>query len=271
MPPSRSGSMIPPQRRSRSASMSSLAQVDLNTLDTELVLDYARKVMHLQLLPATSPEKMEMLFALSQKLLKWLLEDRDQSQKQLEKERRNLLHSTPSCRADAAIRPLNIQKLLPEASPPKKIDTPSVASRILASAVAPMSSTCSVEPMIPLDVKLATTSTAPTQIQYIDDSSAIRAPEAAMMPIGLNQRGSLQSVRENEPFTESVSNLVVSATQQVQAPQEPVPFFPPKKPDALEVYLQVQRSVICMQKYVRGFMARRRFFRALEELLQGRA
>ncbi|KAF4146399.1 hypothetical protein GN958_ATG04424 [Phytophthora infestans] len=102
MPIPRSASMIPALRRSRSASMSSLAQVDLSTLETDVVLvrrvsmfakllgqlltfgeiqDYARKVMHLQPQPATPAEKLQMLFALSQKLMKWFLEDRERVQK----------------------------------------------------------------------------------------------------------------------------------------------------------------------------------------------
>ncbi|GMF12005.1 unnamed protein product [Phytophthora lilii] len=46
MPIPRSASMMPPLRRSRSASMSSLAQVDLSTLDPDVVLVSTFKSMY---------------------------------------------------------------------------------------------------------------------------------------------------------------------------------------------------------------------------------
>ncbi|KAJ8575102.1 hypothetical protein ON010_g4115 [Phytophthora cinnamomi] len=256
MPPTRSGSMVPPLRRARSASMSSLAQVDLHTLDTELVLDYARKVMHLQLQPATSSEKMQMLFALSQKLLnafRWLLEERDQSTKRFEEE---LPNSTPVSRTDATIPSLHTQRLAPEcvpSQPPKEPDKPSVDSRILASAVAPMPLTAEVATLS--DVKSTPISTTPAQVEVTKDGS-IRPAESATAPIKPSQTTricSLRSVMENEPLTESVPTQAAFTALQVSQPQEGV-LDPPPKPDALQVYLQVQRSVICLQKYSRGFM-----------------
>ncbi|KAG2790430.1 hypothetical protein PC129_g163 [Phytophthora cactorum] len=260
MPISRSASMVPPLRRSRSASMSSLAQVDLSTLDSDVVLDYARKVMHLQPQPATSAEKLQMLFALSQKLMKWFLEDRERAQKQIK-------CSSPvppniSSRIGLPLSPLHIQQVVPRSSDAhqtKEADKPSVASRILASAVAPVAVS---------DIQLAAALDAPAQVNGHAQTSPIRPAEIAVMPAHPGQKteqSSLQHVTENELPMES---MPVSSLAAESLPQQTTPQYP--QPDALQVYMQVQRSVICMQKYVRGFMARRRFFKALEELLQGR-
>ncbi|KAF1788687.1 IQ motif, EF-hand binding site [Phytophthora cactorum] len=61
------------------------------------------------------------------------------------------------------------------------------------------------------------------------------------------EQSSLQHVTENELPMES---MPVSSLAAESLPQQTTPQYP--QPDAL----QVQRSVICMQKYVRGFMVR---------------
>jgi hypothetical protein len=65
----------------------------------------------------------------------------------------------------------------------------------------------------------------------------------------------VQPVEENEPLAMPMDTSGEPDVQAVVLPQAAAPS-PPRNPDALEVYLQVQRSVICMQKYVRGFMVR---------------
>ncbi|KAL3660074.1 hypothetical protein V7S43_014996 [Phytophthora oleae] len=238
--------MMPSLRRSRSASMSSLAQVDLNTLDPDVVLDYARKVMNLQPQPAISAEKLQMLFALSQKLMKWFLEDREQLQKQLK-----LPENT-----DSPLSPLHIQQVAPltlEVHRSKESEKPSVASRILASVAPDIELTHTPEQAKDLIVHAQSLPMRPAEVSIMS-THPDRTPEQA-----------LQTVTENE----SLVPTTVSASA-TSLPQEAMPSNPPKT-DALQVYMQVQSSVICMQKYVRGFMARRRFFKTLEELLRGRA
>ncbi|ETL32281.1 hypothetical protein L916_15119 [Phytophthora nicotianae] len=244
--------------------MTSLAQVDLSTLDTEVVLDYARKVMLLQPQPATSAEKLQMLFALSQKLVRWFLEDRERVQKQ-----QNCSSPMPSTicnRIEPPLSPLHIQQVLPkssDANQSKEADKPSVASRILASAVAP-----TTVPDIQLSVALRTPAEVDIPVVHAQ-TSPTRPAEIAIMTAHPSQKPEQSSLEhtENEP---SMVSTPASSLPAEPLPQQTTPHDPPK-PDALQVYLQVQRSVICMQKYVRGFMARRRFFKALEELLHGPA
>ncbi|GMF24631.1 unnamed protein product [Phytophthora fragariaefolia] len=111
-----------------------------------------------------------------------------------------------------------------------------------------------VESVTPVDVNLGIAFGAPTQLQDIIPANALILPAEAASPISLC-RMTRQPVSENELPTDATPNLALPTIQQVSSPQEVVPHRSPK-PDALEVYLQVQRSVILMQKYARGFMVR---------------
>ncbi|GAB9464415.1 hypothetical protein Gpo141_00001846 [Globisporangium polare] len=66
---------------SSSSSMASLLQVDLASLSPDVVVQYSSKVVHLQLPRAISQEKLQMLFILSQKLLRWYLEERSEMER----------------------------------------------------------------------------------------------------------------------------------------------------------------------------------------------
>ncbi|GMF12004.1 unnamed protein product [Phytophthora lilii] len=61
----------------------------------------------------------------------------------------------------------------------------------------------------------------------------------------------LQVLSENEPLVDVLPtpNSALPTTQVSKVP-------PRQKADALQLYLQVQRSVICMQKYARGYLVR---------------
>lgn len=236
----RSASML---RRSRSASMSSLAQVDLNSLDPDIVLvsiacglpyqkandmqmqmqDYARKVMQLQPQAATSGEKLQMLFALSQKLMKWFLEDRERLQKRL-----NV--SSTSDKTESPLPPLE----------PNESEKSSVASRILAS----------VAPVTASDIKLAHIPDQGKDSIVCDESLSTRPAECSAISTlsdGMSDPHCLKTATENEL---QVPSAVLASTTSL--PQGKKHNDPPKT-DALQVYMQVQSSVICMQKYVRGF------------------